>query len=71
MTRDTVWLKRAPTLRERVTRNPSRTAASRLSLYKGALGPALLEQDLETPDLACHPFFESEGWPLGVSPSHG
>jgi serine/threonine-protein kinase len=71
MTGDTVWLKRARTLRDRVSRNPSRTAASRLSLYKGALGPALLEQDLETPDLACHPFFESEGWPLGVSPSHG
>ena len=71
MTGDTVWLDRARALLARGDDQGRRTASSRLALYKGALGPALLEQDLETPMFACHPFFESEGWPLSVSPSHG
>jgi hypothetical protein len=41
-----------------------RGAASFLSLYKGRLGPALLERELEVPTRSCHPMFESEGWPV-------
>jgi hypothetical protein len=38
-----------------------------LSLYKGALGAALLDQELALPARSCHPLFESEGWPLSRS----
>jgi serine/threonine-protein kinase len=71
VTGDGVWLERARRLMRREAKPFSSTTPGQLSLFKGALGLALLEQDLETPDLACHPFFESEGWPLSVSPSHG
>jgi hypothetical protein len=43
-------------------------ASVRYSLYKGALGTALLWADLEQPADACIPMFESEGWAL---PTHG
>jgi serine/threonine-protein kinase len=71
VTGDGVWLERARRLMRREAKPFSSTTPGQLSLFKGELGLALLEQDLETPDLACHPFFESEGWPLSVSPSHG
>lgn len=32
------------------------------SLYKGPMGTALLSADLEKPQYACMPLFESEGW---------
>jgi serine/threonine-protein kinase len=31
-------------------------------LYKGPVGIALLSADMEAPDQACMPLFESEGW---------
>jgi serine/threonine-protein kinase len=34
-----------------------------LSLFRGALGPALLAVELEQPERAVMPIFESEGWP--------
>jgi hypothetical protein len=40
-----------------------------LSLYRGALGPALLAIELEHPERAVMPLFESEGWPVPGAPS--
>jgi serine/threonine-protein kinase len=34
------------------------------SLYKGNVGIAVLAADLEHPESACMPFFDSEGWPV-------
>ena len=66
MAGDAVWLDRAHEVRQRAARPFPRGASGRLSLYKGALGAAVLEQDLAVPSRSCHPFFESEGWPLTV-----
>jgi serine/threonine-protein kinase len=60
---ETAWLVRARRLRQRAARNLPRGASGMLSLYKGALGPALLEQELALPARSCHPLFEPEGWP--------
>lgn len=71
VTGDAGWLARARELARRVGAPFPRTTAGRLSLYKGALGAALLAQDLESPTRSCHPFFEAEGWP-GPGPAiHG
>ncbi len=70
MTGDARWLDRARLLLERDAKPFARSAAGHLSLYKGRLGVALLEQDLERPGRACHPFFESEGWPIVADQSH-
>lgn len=70
MTGDAIWLERARAL-QRGARPFARSAAGHLSLFKGALGAALLEQDLEAPNRGCHPFFGSEGWPLIPKPAHG
>jgi hypothetical protein len=34
-----------------------------LSLYKGAVGPAVLAEELKAPMTASMPLFEREGWP--------
>lgn len=36
-----------------------------LSLFRGALGPALLAIELKHPERAVMPVFDSEGWPSG------
>jgi hypothetical protein len=36
-----------------------------LSLYKGAVGPVVLAQELRAPTTASMPLFEQEGWPRG------
>jgi serine/threonine-protein kinase len=66
MSGQAAWLGRARELQQRAARPFPRGASGRLSLYKGALGAAVLEQDLAVPSRSCHPLFESEGWPLTV-----
>lgn len=63
-TGEPTWLDRARRLQHRTARSFPRGASGTLSLYKGALGAALLAQELELPARSCHPLFESEGWPL-------
>ena len=60
---DEHWLKeaRSLTLRSLQPRLADRPFA--LSLYKGALGPAVLAAELPAPTTASMPLFESEGWP--------
>jgi eukaryotic-like serine/threonine-protein kinase len=36
------------------------------SLYKGEIGVAVLAADLTRPEMSCLPFFEAEGWPVGL-----
>ena len=57
------WLRRAQVLAERAVGGIERSARVRDGLYNGPLGVALLAADLERPELAAMPFFESEGWP--------
>jgi serine/threonine-protein kinase len=64
MTGDAAWHQRARRLALETTLSSMRGATSFLSLYKGRLGPALLERELEVPARSCHPMFESEGWPV-------
>ncbi|HET8633167.1 MAG TPA: lanthionine synthetase LanC family protein [Gemmatimonadales bacterium] len=66
-TGDGAWLDRARRLQQRTARTFPRGASGMLSLYKGALGAALLDQELALPARSCHPLFESEGWPLSRS----
>jgi serine/threonine-protein kinase len=63
------WLDRARRLQRRTARGFPRGASGTLSLYKGALGAALLEQELALPARSCHPLFEPEGWP-SPGPAH-
>jgi serine/threonine-protein kinase len=62
-TGDTSWLLRARQLAESAAASMRGTAASRASLYDGAVGVAVLAADLQAPEHACMPVFESEGWP--------
>ncbi|HYL05680.1 MAG TPA: lanthionine synthetase LanC family protein, partial [Thermoanaerobaculia bacterium] len=55
------WLERARTLAERATAAAG-SAARPDSLYRGALGVAVLAADLARPDEAVMPFFADEGW---------
>jgi serine/threonine-protein kinase len=65
-TGDAVWLERARTLHRRLLTGlaTARTAPRYAqSLYKGTMGLALLTVDLDRPESAAMPLFESEGWP--------
>jgi serine/threonine-protein kinase len=55
------WLARARELGERAAATAER-AETPWSLYKGALGVAVLATDLVRPEAAAMPFFEEEGW---------
>lgn len=61
-TGQTVWLERARSIAERAALTAGKTERP-ASLYKGCLGAALLAADLDFPELAATPMFESEGWP--------
>ena len=57
-----VWLTRARELADRAAASIERTAESPDSLFKGAVGVAVLAADLAAPETAVFPFFEEEGW---------
>jgi hypothetical protein len=62
-----VWLDRARQLADMAIDGVREDDQPTLALYKGALGPALLYSELEHPDVARMPLFESEGWPTHSS----
>lgn len=56
------WLTRARDLAQQAALSIERTAEAPDSLYKGAVGVAVLIADLARPEAAVFPFFEEEGW---------
>jgi hypothetical protein len=56
------WLARARELADRAAAAIERTAEAPDSLFKGAVGVAVLAADLARPEAAVFPFFEEEGW---------
>jgi serine/threonine-protein kinase len=56
------WLTRARDLAGHAALSIERTAEAADSLYKGAVGVAVLAADLARPEEAVFPFFEEEGW---------
>jgi serine/threonine-protein kinase len=56
------WLERARILTERAAVTAEREGGTPDSLYKGAVGVAVLAADLARPEGAAFPFFEEEGW---------
>jgi serine/threonine-protein kinase len=56
------WLTRARDLATHAARSIERAAEAPDSLYKGAVGVAVLAADLARPEAAVLPFFEEEGW---------
>lgn len=62
-TGDAKWVDRARVLVERAASATTATAPDAHRLYKGALGVALLAAELERPELARMPMFESQDWP--------
>ncbi|HEX3553828.1 MAG TPA: lanthionine synthetase LanC family protein [Thermoanaerobaculia bacterium] len=56
------WLARARALANRAALDVERASEREDSLYKGAVGVALLAADLARPETAAMPFFEDEGW---------
>lgn len=65
-TGDTKWRRRAELLADRALDASTPESAHAHRLYKGALGVALLLEELESaPDDARMPVFESEGWRWG------
>jgi serine/threonine-protein kinase len=65
-TGDAAWLTRARSLHDGLVSGLARKRAAPshpLSLYKGKTGLTLLSVDLDRPESAAMPLFESEGWP--------
>jgi eukaryotic-like serine/threonine-protein kinase len=60
---DEFWLGAARKLAFRALRPRILDAPFALSLYKGAVGPVVLAQELREPVTASMPLFESENWP--------
>ena len=56
------WLARARSLASRAATSVRADSLRRDSLYKGEVGVALLAADLQTPEYACMPLFDAEGW---------
>ncbi len=56
------WLTRARDLATQAAQTIERTAEAPDSLYKGAIGAAVLAADLARPESGVFPFFEDEGW---------
>jgi serine/threonine-protein kinase len=61
-TGDDIWLRRAQRFAQHAARDIDPDADDAHRLYKGALGVALLLNELEDPTRARMPLFESEGW---------
>ena len=64
--RDAAWLQRARELCELAIDNLDESLGPVWSLYKGALGVAVLARDLEQPHLARMPLFELESWSMST-----
>jgi eukaryotic-like serine/threonine-protein kinase len=62
---DELWLQEGRKLALRALRPRMLDTPLGLSLYKGAVGPAVLAQELRAPTTASMPLFEQEGWPRG------
>ena len=62
-TGESEWLESARQLADRAVVAIQQYSLRRQSLYKGEIGVALLQADLERPELSAMPFFEHEGWP--------
>jgi serine/threonine-protein kinase len=60
---DELWLREARNLALRALRPRMLDTPFALSLYKGAVGPVVLAEELRVPMTASMPLFESEGWP--------
>ena len=60
---DDIWVREARTLALRALRPRMLDAPFALSLYKGAVGPVVLAEELRAPMNASMPLFESERWP--------
>jgi serine/threonine-protein kinase len=60
---DEFWLREARKLAFRALRPRMLDAPFALSLYKGAVGPVVLAEELRAPMTASMPLFESENWP--------
>ncbi|HEX4965645.1 MAG TPA: lanthionine synthetase LanC family protein [Thermoanaerobaculia bacterium] len=56
------WLARARGRANRAAVDAEKRPGREESLYKGALGAALLAADLARPEASAMPFFEAEGW---------
>jgi hypothetical protein len=67
---DTTWLARARVLANRAATSIRAGSLQRDSLYRGEVGVALLAADLEQPEHACMPLYESEGWPRQPPDAH-
>jgi eukaryotic-like serine/threonine-protein kinase len=61
--REPAWLARARRLADRAAASIRSGSLRRDSLYKGEVGVALLAADLDLPEHARMPLFETEGWP--------
>jgi serine/threonine-protein kinase len=66
---DAAWLDRAVVLANRAALGFLGDQERFHSLFKGALGLALLAVDIETPSTACTPFFGDDGWVDRRSPA--
>ena len=62
-TGEAAWLPRARELADRAARAVATTTVREDSLYKGAVGVAVLAAELARPEGSCMPLFEDEGWP--------
>jgi hypothetical protein len=56
------WLGKARQLAERAARACAADRTAPIGLYRGTLGVALLQAEIEQPDRAAMPFFGDEGW---------
>jgi len=63
-TGDGDWYRKARTLAAEAEDALDEWERATPSLFKGALGPALLKRELNHPEIARFPMFEAEGWPL-------
>ena len=64
-TGERLWLARARALADRAAVRPPMEVHRRDSLYHGEVGIAVLAAELQCPEFASMPVFESEGWPNG------
>lgn len=64
LTGDGVYADRARAMLDRAVSFIGSPGMTQNSLYKGDIGVALLEAELEEPFLSAMPMFESEGWPV-------
>jgi eukaryotic-like serine/threonine-protein kinase len=69
-TAETAWLARARLLAEHAAQRVRQKTLRRHSLYKGDVGVALLAADLEAPEHACMPFYDTGTVAPALTPHH-